>query len=115
MAILKPYLTRQGVEALYHKIVKTELDFNTGSMQIMLAIYLSQAARAAKCAPLYHEYVTIKLDDLTADFRPMLYEMVQNAYVSYAKEGTSDQPAPPIEPPVMKEEAKIAPVVLESD
>lgn len=76
MALIHNYLTPHGVTASYHRIVKADIDIQSGTIQVALAVYASPEARAAGGVPLWHEYEAIPFTALTQDPRDLLYPML---------------------------------------
>lgn len=90
MAIIKDFVTPQGVTAQYHKIIKAEINCNTQVVEVMVAIYACAGARDAGKTVLWHEYVHIPFADLTQDPRDLLYPMLAAFNQSYVAGGTPD-------------------------
>lgn len=90
MAIIKDFMTPQGITASYHKIIKAEISCEAATIQVMVAIFASAAARDTGKQVLWHEYVTIPFSALTQDPRDLLYPMLSAFGQSYVAGGLPD-------------------------
>jgi hypothetical protein len=82
MAIEKAFTTPHGITATYHRLVKAEIRADDQRVELMVAIYASQEARAAGGTPLWHEYVTAPFADLATDPRADLYALLSDSYLA---------------------------------
>ena len=90
MAIIKDFVTPQGIVAKYHKIIKAEIQVNEQTVEIMVAVYATAEARDAGRSVLWHEYVRIPFAALTQDPRDLLYPLLAYYNSSYLKDGLPD-------------------------
>lgn len=90
MAIIKNYQTPYGVQAVYHRLVKTEIFSDDQYMMLMFAIYYTKEARDNNLTPIWHEYVKIPFEVFTTDPRQILYNIAQNYENCYAYGGATD-------------------------
>lgn len=98
MAIIKSFLTQQGVLANYHKIIKAEIKIASSEFEIWVAIYASAEARDSNCELLRMEYVSIPFSALSQDPRALLYPMLMTYVNSYVNGGVTDSAASNLPP-----------------
>ncbi len=94
MAIIKSFVTPQGVTASYHKLLKVEISSSENSVKFVIAIFASAEARDGGFDILWHEYITIPLDRFTVDPRTAFYPVLVNYSGSYLNGGSADQSVP---------------------
>jgi hypothetical protein len=90
MAIIKQYETPQGVTALYHKIIRAEIQPAAEMIEIWVGVFASPETRAANKGQLWTEYVRIPFGDLSDDPRAALYSLISSHPSSYLVGGVSD-------------------------
>lgn len=90
MAVVKDFLTPTGVVATYHRLIKVELNANTGEAELMLAIYSSPEAKAEGAAPLWHEYVRVPVSDFEQNPFSAFYPVLTSHPSSYLLDGVND-------------------------
>lgn len=90
MAIIKEFTTPQGVDCNYHKLLKFEFNSVNNTLDLVLAVYKNAEARANTCTPVWHEYVSIPLEQLSSDPRDLFYPLLTQYTGSYIYGGVSD-------------------------
>lgn len=100
MALIKTVQTPHGIEASYHKIIKVEYLIQEATLVIVVAVYVSEAAREAGSSPLWHEYVRIPFEHMDLDPRVNFYAALSaytNSYLKDAERDSRPDPAPVVE------------------
>ena len=83
MALIKDYPTQFGVTANYHKITKIEFLVSNSTVNIMVAVYATQAAYTAGSNPIWNEYVAIPFSQFKSDPRQAFYPLLETYVNSY--------------------------------
>jgi len=83
MALTTKFTTPQGVDALYHKILKIEISAIDNAVTLIVALYPTAAIRDSGASPLWHEYVRIPFDELPSDPRIPFYDLATSHALSY--------------------------------
>jgi len=96
MALIKQVDTNYGIQASYHRLRKVELDADREELTITTAIYISEQAKQAGAAPLWHEYTVIPFSELAWDPRQAFYPLLRDYIQSYVK-GATDSIDPGIQ------------------
>lgn len=90
MAIVKEYTTPQGIDANYHRIIRIEISSVTGKLDMVVGIYASKEKAQSGCQPIWHEYVSIPINELSSDPRSAFYPLLTQYPHSYLNGGTDD-------------------------
>lgn len=83
MALIKDYPTRFGVTASYHKINKIEIVSSRSVISILVAVYVTEAARNAGNEPIWNDYIEIPFSAFKSDPRQAFYPLLENYVNSY--------------------------------
>jgi hypothetical protein len=75
MAIKKSVQTPHGVTADYHKLTNVVINALKNSVEMQFAIYASTEARDAGSIPLWNEFVTVPLSQLSPNTLQFLYPL----------------------------------------
>lgn len=90
MAIVKEYVTPQGITANYHRIVKIDLNAHLNKLDIVVGIFVDKEKARAGCAPIWHEYFSIPIENLAIDPRSTFYPLLVDSPGSYLHGGEHD-------------------------
>lgn len=95
MALSKPFDTRFGITATYHKLLKVEINSADKEVQLTVAIYASEEAKESGAQPIWYEYVKIPFDRLNFDPREVFYPLLkewENSYLKDAEDSVDSAP-----------------------
>lgn len=100
MALIKSFNTQFGVQAVYHKLQKVEIDSTRQEMVVQVAIYTSEEAKALGAAPIWNEYITIPFNELQWDPRDIFYPLLKEYVQSYLENAADSVDLNTVHPPV---------------
>jgi hypothetical protein len=83
MALIKDYSTPFGVTANYHKINKIEIVPSRSAISILVAVYITEAARNAGNEPIWNDYIEIPFAAFKSDPRQAFYPLLETYINSY--------------------------------
>jgi hypothetical protein len=90
MAIIKDFVTGQGVTATYHKIKEVNLDCANLMIRFDIQVYATAAARTGGYGMLWMEQQFIPFSAFTQDPRDLLYPVLEYFGDSYLRGGVAD-------------------------
>jgi hypothetical protein len=108
MALSKPFDTKFGITANYHKLLKVEIGSADQMVQLTVAVYATQEAKDSGAQPIWYEYVKIPFNRLNFDPREAFYPLLkewENSYLRDAEDSVQSHQSlgPPVfhtvEPP----------------